>query len=109
MRTSRSTRRAATLIEIILVVTIVAILGFVILPKFRMQAVKAREAKARANLEALRSAYRMWQFANPTGTISAVSDLVPGYVREIPQNDAGDAGNWVVSNNTVYLLNHPDW
>jgi len=78
-------KRGFTLVEIILVIIIIGILAAIIVPKFAGQNDKAKIATTKANLQSLRSAVRLFQSDNDGTAPSALSDLVPDYIRAIPE------------------------
>jgi general secretion pathway protein G len=78
-------RRGFTLVELILVIIIIGILAAIIVPKFAGQTDKAKLATTKANINSLRSAVRLWQSDNDGTLPSALSDLVPNYIRAIPE------------------------
>ena len=78
-------RRGFTLVEIILVIIIIGILAAIIVPKFAGQSDNAKIANVKANLNSLRSAVRLWQSDNEGTPPTALSDLVPNYIRAIPE------------------------
>jgi len=98
-------KRGFTLVEIILVIIIIGILAAIIVPKFAGQSDKAKIATTKANLNSLRSAVRLWQSDNDGTPPAALANLVPNYIRAIPEeavtpstdvkaaNDG--AGGWV--------------
>ncbi len=89
--THRSKRRDGfTLVEIILVIIIIGILAAVIIPKFAGQTDSAKIAKTKANLGSLRSAVRLFQSDNEGTPPAALSDLVPNYMRAIPEEGVSD-------------------
>ncbi len=98
-------KRGFTLVEIILVIIIIGILAAIIVPKFAGQSDKAKIATTKANLNSLRSAVRLWQSDNDGTPPAALANLVPNYIRAIPEEaitpstDVGAAndgtGGWV--------------
>jgi prepilin-type N-terminal cleavage/methylation domain-containing protein len=77
--------RGFTLVEIILVIIIIGILAAIIVPKFAGQSDNAKIAASKANLNSLRSAVRLWQSDHEGTPPTALSDLVPDYIRAIPE------------------------
>ncbi|MHB9022617.1 MAG: type II secretion system protein [Armatimonadota bacterium] len=68
-------RRGFTLIEMLLVVTVISILALIVIPRLQGAARRAREATLRANLQMLRTAIA--QFESDTGTFPAdLADLL---------------------------------
>jgi len=88
-----------TLVEMILVIIIIGILAAIIVPKFAGQSDKAKIATTKANLNSLRSAVRLFQSDNDGTPPAALSDLVPDYMRAIP-NEAETPSTTVVAANT---------
>jgi prepilin-type N-terminal cleavage/methylation domain-containing protein len=82
---AQRTKHGFTLVEIILVIIIIGILAAIILPKFAGQSDNAKIAATKANLESLRSAVRLWQSDHEGEPPTALSDLVPDYIRAIPE------------------------
>ena len=78
-------KRGFTLVEIILVIIIIGILAAIIVPKFAGQSDNAKIANIKANVNSLRSAVRLWQSDNDGTPPTALSDLVPNYIRAIPE------------------------
>ena len=78
-------KRGFTLVEIILVVIVIGILAAIIVPKFAGQSDKAKIATTKANLNSLRSAVRLWQSDNDGTAPAALANLVPNYIRAIPE------------------------
>ena len=64
--------KAFTLVEVILVVTILGILGALVLPTFQGHIVKARESAAKDNLRAIRSQIELYKLQH--------KGIPPGYL-----------------------------
>lgn len=104
----QTNRRGFTLVEIILVIIIIGILAAIIVPKFAGQSDNAKIANTKANLNSLRSAVRLWQSDHEGEPPTALSDLVPDYIRALPEEPitpstavAGSvdgSGGWVYDN-----------
>lgn len=87
---SRRSMRGFTLLEIVVVVTIIAILSAVVIPRFFDKPGEARQAKARADIQALSTAlnlYRLDNFAYPS-TDQGLQALVQ------KPNGTPEARNW---------------
>jgi len=78
-------KRGFTLIEVILAVVIIGILGGIVIPKFVDQAERAKVARIQANLQAMRSAIRLWQADHDGEPPQKLSELVPDYLPELPE------------------------
>lgn len=83
---STQTGRGFTLLEVMIVLTIIGILAAIAIPVYQGQIVRSREAVLKSNLHTLRSlidAYTVDRKAAP----QTLADLVDaGYLREIPED-----------------------
>ncbi len=79
-----------TLIELMIVIAIVGLIAATAMPKFSDLLEKAREARTKGNLSAIRSALYLYYGSNAEGLMSPVllSGLVTGnYISKIPQGN----------------------
>ena len=90
MLSRKKRRNGFTLVEIILVIVIIGIMAAIILPKFAGKTDSAKIAKTKANLASIRSALRLYQSDNSGTYPAALSDLVPDYIRRIPDEGVSD-------------------
>ena len=89
-------RRGFTLVEIILVIIIIGILAAIIVPKFAGQNDKAKIATTKANINSIRSAVRLFQSDNDgTPPADIAADLVPTYIRAVPEEAITGTNNVV--------------
>ena len=91
-------RGGFTLVELILVIIIIGILAAIIVPKFAGQTDKAKVATTKANINSLRSAVRLWQSDNDGTLPTALLDLVPTYIRAIPEEAVTPSSDVASSN-----------
>jgi prepilin-type N-terminal cleavage/methylation domain-containing protein len=86
---STKNKKGFTLIELMIVIAIIGILTAIAIPKFGDMVRKAKEAKTKGNLGALRGAINIYyadnggSFPCPAG-ISGLDCLVSEYIKEIP-------------------------
>lgn len=91
--TMKNTRKAFTLIELMIVVAVIALLAGVAVPKFADLIKKSREGSTKGNLAAIKSAIQVYYGdtegfypsgpkTNPSTLLSTT--LVPKYIKEIP-------------------------
>jgi general secretion pathway protein G len=97
---SRGPRRFSpgfTLIEILIVVTIIGILVTLAQPSFNRAVTSAKEAALKENLFILRDVIDQF-YADNTKYPTALSELVEkGYIRQVPKDPiTGSAESWVI-------------
>ena len=92
-------RNGFTLIEILIVITLVAILAGIGLATYTNSVRRAREATLKEDLFRMRDAIDQY-YADKAKYPSALADLVTdGYLREVPKDPFTDsAESWVVEN-----------
>ena len=89
----KALQRGFTLIELIVVVTIVGILAGLALINVRYAQQKAREAALRDNLFQMRKALDNF-YADKQRYPSTLEELVPGYIRKIPSDPITMQQDW---------------
>ena len=89
--------RGFTLLELMIVITIIIILASIALPQYQKTIAQAREAVLREDLFKLRS--MIDQYAADKGKLpSSLDELVSsGYMREIPVDPFTDQKDWTVT------------
>ena len=93
MSCKKKRQQGFTLVEIVLVIVIIGILTAIIIPKFAGQTDSAKIAKTKANLASLRSAVRLFQSDNQGTAPAALGDLIPNYIRAIPEEGVTPSTN----------------
>ena len=73
-------KKAFTLVELLIVVSILGILGAIVLPAIKANAQEAKESNARTNLHMLRNAIEIFAIQH--------NDIPPGYLGNNPANNA---------------------
>jgi general secretion pathway protein G len=96
-RGTRRFRRGFTLIEMLIVVTIIGILVTLAQPSFNRAVTAAKEATLKENLFILRDVIDQF-YADNTKYPTALTELVEkGYIRQVPKDPiTGSAESWVV-------------
>jgi general secretion pathway protein G len=89
----RAAQRGFTLIELIIVVTIIGILAGIAMVQVRNMQRKAREAALMANLQDMRKAIDNF-YADKQRFPSSLDELVPNYLRKIPPDPITNAVDW---------------
>jgi general secretion pathway protein G len=96
-RPSRGFRRGFTLIEILIVITIIGILITLAQPSFNRAVMAAKEATLKENLFILRDVIDQF-YADNTKYPASLSELVEkGYIRQVPKDPlTSSAETWLV-------------
>lgn len=89
----RSTQSGFTLIELIIVVTIIGILAGLAIVNVRFAQRKAREAALMDNLATMRKAIDNF-YADKQRYPSDLNELVPNYIRSIPKDPITKQADW---------------
>lgn len=94
---TRHLRRGFTLIEMLIVVTIIGILVTLAQPSFNRAVTAAKEATLKENLFILRDVIDQF-YADNTKYPTALTELVEkGYIRQVPKDPVtGSAETWVI-------------
>lgn len=84
-------KKGFTLIEIMIVVTILAVLSMVAVPNFMESRQKTHKYSCISNLKSINNAKEVWALESGSLVLASPSwdDLVPVYLRNIPSCPAG--------------------
>jgi general secretion pathway protein G len=82
-----------TLIEMLVVITMVAILISIAVPMYNQSITRSKEAKLKQNLKTLNEAIDNYSLDKKKAPQS-LDDLVPGYIKSIPDDITG-SNTWV--------------
>lgn len=93
VRRSKSSQSGFSLIELIVVVTIIGILAAAALLNLRYAQRKAREAALKDNLFQMRKAIDNF-YADKQRYPGSLEELVPNYIRRIPKDPITDQTDW---------------
>ena len=92
-RNPKVRHRGFTLIEMVVVISLVLILLAIALPRYDQTVTRAREAKLHENLVTLNKAIEEYALDKKKAPQS-LDDLVPGYVKFIPDDITGSNTTW---------------
>jgi general secretion pathway protein G len=92
-RRSTAAQRGFSLIELIIVVTIIGILAAVAMVNVRNSVRKARETACRDNLFQMRKAIDNF-YADKQRFPTDLNELVPNYIRKVPKDPLTNAEDW---------------
>jgi general secretion pathway protein G len=98
--------RGFTLIELMIVISIMLILIAIAVPAYQLSVVRSREAVLRENLFTLRSLIQQYTLDKQKAP-QALDDLVSaGYLKQIPKDPTTGAADWTVDQDEI--LDSPD-
>ena len=92
-----------TLIEMLIVVSIVALLVSIAIPHYQISLLKAKEAVLRNNLSSMRQVIEQFTLdkQRPPGSLEEL--VSEGYLRLIPNDITGTADTWVIDTSDLLL------
>ena len=93
---SRSRARGFTLIEILIVITIISILLSIAIPQYKQSLRRARESVLRENLYILRTTVQQFTIDKERAPGSLEELVGEGYLRSIPPDITGRSDTWEV-------------
>jgi general secretion pathway protein G len=93
VKTRRRGQRGFTLIELIIVVTIIGILAGIAVVQVKNSVRKAKEAALMKNLHDIRTAIDNF-YADKQRFPSSLDELVPNYLRKIPEDPITEQTDW---------------
>jgi general secretion pathway protein G len=92
-RNSSARHRGFTLIEMIVVISLILILLAIALPMYNQSILRAKEAKLHENLTTLNKVIQEYSLDKKHAPQS-LDDLVPGYIKFIPDDITGRTDTW---------------
>ena len=99
----RGIRAAAfTLLEVMIVITIIMILAGIALTRYEKSVVRAREATLKTDLSVMRNAINQYTLDKEAGPTS-LDDLVPKYISAIPVDPITRTKDWKADSEDVLL------
>jgi general secretion pathway protein G len=98
-----SASRGFTLLELMIVMTIIIILATIGAGRYEQAVVRAREAALRSNLQTMRKAIQDYTLDKEAGPQS-LDDLVSGgYLREVPDDPMTRTKDWATDSDELLL------
>jgi general secretion pathway protein G len=92
----RRPRGGFTLIEILIVISIISILISIAIPSYRQSVVRARESVLKQNLYVLRSTIEQFTLDKERAPTSLDELVTEGYLRALPPDITGSSTTWQV-------------
>jgi general secretion pathway protein G len=93
VRNPKVRNQGFTLIEMVVVITLILILLSIALPMYNQSIVRAKEAKLHQNLTTLNKVIQEYSLDKKHAPQS-LEDLVPGYIKFIPDDITGRTDTW---------------
>jgi prepilin-type N-terminal cleavage/methylation domain-containing protein len=92
-RSKTFNKRGFTLIELLIVIAIIGILATFVIASFTSAQQQARDARRKADLDALKKALELWKTDSTGGKfyppLASAPNLVPTYIKSIPTDPSG--------------------
>ncbi len=95
--------RGFTMIELLLVITMMLILISVAIPNYRRSVQTAREAALRQNLATMRTLIQEFTLDKKRAPTSLSELVSERYIREIPKDIGGSTGTWQEESCSTYF------
>ncbi len=97
--------RGFTLLELMIVLTIIAILAAVAVPMYQATILRAKEAVLKENLHSLRTVIDQYTADRRTAPQSLDDLIVAGYLREVPEDPiTGSQSTWQVEFDSTAMV-----
>jgi general secretion pathway protein G len=93
MKIRSQARRGFTLIELVVVISMILVLLAIALPMYNQSILRAKEAKLHQNLTTLNKVIQEYSLDKKHAPQS-LEDLVPGYLKFIPDDITGKNDTW---------------
>ncbi|SRR6266446_5226031 len=93
-RSPKVRNRGFTLIEMVVVVSVILVLLAIALPMYNQSILRAKEARLHQNLKTLNEAIENYSL-NKKQAPQSLADLVPGYIKFVPDDITGRPDTWV--------------
>jgi len=95
-RFRKQLQRGFTLIELMIVISIMAILLAIAIPSYQRSVVRSREAVLRSNLFTLRSLIQQYTLDKQKAPQTLEDLISAGYLKQIPKDPTTGAADWAV-------------
>jgi general secretion pathway protein G len=100
---SRSNARGFTLLEMMIVISIIIILMAIAIPNYNRTVIQSRESVLRSNLSTLRSVISQYTLDKQKAPQSLDDLVTAGYLRQIPVDPMTKETNWEVVQEDVMM------
>lgn len=96
-----------TLIEILIVVTIIGVLSALVLPRFFVNLNDADIATCKSNLSSLNEAISRYMYVNGGLPLAVIGDLIPNYLERVPKCPVGKStGAYLIGTDNLAICSN---